>query len=323
MKRLILMSVIISTTTCMAQTECSKDNALFNFEKASTPKEIFTLGTNPEFPFLRNLSTPQQVYASIKRNDKNNTRGMSEFNHLLMAIGFANGAKDLGPSNITTYYIPSGTKGNMGSGDFNAGYYKLSGDASNFKAWKISSATGCYVYVLNKCGNSFFPKTENNTACILAPVNLTGNMKEVTLNSSGQKVTTTENVYVYYHKMRHKKNAPAYPIAAIADAYPSAPLLLRTEGNVEVVPETYKLSVSTPGDVVRVCPETPLNVTTNINVEKVSAFGGYYPAKAKTQYKEVSKSVYKRCARKMRKAERKENRVAKLTGVQVSKYACK
>ena len=321
MKRSILISAaLIIATASYAQSDCTSgsDNALFKFDNAGTAREVRTLGSSPEFPFLRNMSSPKQVYAAIMRNDKRNTQGMGHLNDLLMAVGFANGAKDLNESNITTYYIPPGTAGNMGSGDYSSGYYRLVGDASMFKAWKISSGSGCYMYLLAKCGNAFYPKTENRSACIMAPVNLNSDSKEVTLNSSGQQSTTVDNIYVYYSRRRHRRHEKANTIPEITAAYPSMPILLRTTNDVTVIPETYKVTVNTPDNTVQVCPDSTLNITANINVEKTSEYSGYYPDKNKKEYKQVSKRVYRRVARKMRKAERKEHRIDKLTGVTVN-----
>lgn len=319
MKRLFLISTtFMIASAAFAQTNCSADNSLFKFDNVGATKEIYTLGSAPEFPFLRNLSSPQQVYSAIKKNEQKNTRGVEQLNDLLTAAGFGDGVKDLKSSDITAYYIPPGTEGNMGSAGYSNGYYKLSGDAENFKAWKFSSGTGCYVYILAKCGNAFFPKTQKaTTACIVAPVNLTGDMKEVTLNSSGQKLTTTDNVYVYYHRRRHKKKEMAHSRPEIADAYPSRPILLRSTSDVTTVPETYKVTVNTPDNTIKVCPDSVVSLTANINVEKTSEYTGNYPDKDQKQYKKVSKRVYRKTARKMRKVDRKENRVASLTGVAV------
>ena len=315
---------ILSTSVLMmfaalgnAQTQCNTDNALFRFDNTVVATEIHTLGHAPEFPFLRNLSSPAQVFKAIKTNYSEHNSGYQELNGILMAIGFNNGVEDLHVDNISTYYLPSGTEGNMGSRGFTTGYFRLSGDASDFKSWKITSSTNCYVYIMAKCGNAFYPKSGNKTACITAPVNLTSDMQEITLNGSGQKTTTTNNVYIYTHTKRHRKMDNT-TIAEITIAHHTKPLLLRSEKDVEIVPETYKVSLSTPDNTVNVCPDSVLNITASINVEKTSEFTGNYPDKSKKVYKEESKRVYRKTARKMRKAERKENQVARLTNVDVN-----
>jgi hypothetical protein len=157
MKRLILISAMFAiASSCFAQTECSKSNPIFRQDNYGPPKEVYTLGSNPEFPFLRNLTTSQQVAAAIKKAAKK--RGMTELNDMLMGIGFANGTKDINVSHITEYKLLSGTVGNMGDGNFNTAYIKLVGNGQDVKSWKITSPTGCYLYVLAKCGNAFYPE---------------------------------------------------------------------------------------------------------------------------------------------------------------------
>jgi len=297
----------------------SGTNPLFNFDNAGSPKEIATLGNAPEFPFLRHMSSPIQLYAAIMRNEEKNTQGVNQLNDLLISIGFSRDAKDLSPSDISMAYIAPGTEGNMGSAGYKYGYYKLSGDAQEFKAWKITGTNG-YVYLLAKCGDAFYPKAGNAniTACITAPVSLTGDNKTITLTSSSQQITTTNDLFVYYHRRRHHRHDIVNVNPDINDPYPSKPLLLRRTNEVEVIPVTYNISVTTPDSMVSICPGSVLNLNTDINVEKSSEYAGYYPDKDKRQYKEISKMKYKRIARNLRKEERREKRIARLSGVKAN-----
>ena len=321
-KNLLFIPTVFIAVCGYAQTECNSSNPLFRTDNAAMPKKIEKLGSAPEFPFLQTMKTTKQVASAIRKNDERNTNGASEFNELMMAIGFTNGAKDVSESNISMTYLPYGTEGNMGSANYKTSYSKLNTASGGTKAWKISSGTGCYVYVLAKCGNAFYPGNKKRTACISnVPVELNGDLKEVTINNTGQKTTTTDNVYVYYEKKRHKKHDVQYAVAEIKDPYPSRPLLLGTTSDLDLVPETYKVSVNTPNTTVNVCPDARLSITANISVEKTSQYTGYYPSKSKNEYKKVSKRTYKMAARKMRKARRKEARVARKTGVRVSNCA--
>lgn len=318
MKKIItILSAISVATTAIAQTECSNNDPFFTFSGTGMAKEVRTLGSNPEFPFLRNMSSPKQVYAAIKRNENNsrNQRGMSEFNNLMRNIGYTNGVQDLQESAITEAYIPPGTEGNMGSGGYTSGYYRFAGNAGEFKAWKIAGNGGanCYVYIMAKCGNAFYPNTATKTtACITAPVNVTSEPREITM-SNAQQNKVEDKVYVYYHRKTRKK---PYVRPEIADENPSKALLLSSATRTEVVPETYRVSVSSPADNVLVCPDKRVDVAAGISFEKISGYTGYYP-KPREEYRLISKRVYRKSARKMRKAARKEARVAKLTGVPV------
>ena len=238
---------------------------------------------------------------------------------MLTDIGFTNGAKDVTASSVTEYYIPSGTLGNMGDGNFNTAYIKLTGNGQDIKSWKISSPTGCYVYILAKCGNAFYPAKPHGraTTSMDVPLNLNSNSKEVSL-ACGDIKTTTGSVYVYYLKNRDRKRALAPEYANLTDPRASTPVLLNTSKKVEAVPQTYKVTVSTPDNSIRVYEDRPLEVTANINVEKTTEYTGYYPAKTNTQYKEVSKRIYRKTERKMHNAIRKEQKVARMTQVPVN-----
>ena len=316
MKRIILIaSTFVIASYGFAQSECSKSNAIFKTDNIGTPKDVYSLGSNPEFPFLRNLSTPQQVASAINKSKGKN--GMNELNGMLMDIGFTNGVSDVDAATVSSDYIPSGTMGNMGDGNYNTAYIRLMGGDQGTKAWKVSSGSGCYMYFLAKCGNAFYPTSAKTTACLNVPLNLTGSTKEVTLESGGTK-TTTQGTYVYYHRRRHMKQTLAPDFADIPDQNPSYPILLNTTKTVEAVPQSYTINLSTPDNNVTVCQDSTLNLTANIDVEKTSEYSGYYPAKSVKKYKEVSRHEYKKIARKMRKAKRKEEKVARLSHLEVN-----
>lgn len=318
MKQLILMSAFIaSAVSGYAQWESGANNRIFRTDnQTGAPKEVYTLGSNPEFTYLRNLSTSGQVAAAIRRNS-NRPQGR-ELNSMLKDLGFANGGQDVTEANVSSDYIPAGTIGNMGDGNYNSHYVKLMADGdggNNIRAWKISSPTGRSMHILSKCGNAFSmakPATAS-TACFNVPVALNNSTKDVTLENNAMK-TNTETVYIYYKTKRSQK-LPA-EFADLREPNASTPILLSSTKTVESVPQTYRVSLSTPDNNVTVCEDKPLELTANINVEKTSSYTGYYPSK-NSKYKEVSKCVYKKVARKMRKAQNKEEKVARMTGVTV------
>jgi hypothetical protein len=318
MKRLFLISACLAAVSCYAQNDCNKDNPIYKFDNTNaTPKEIRTLGSNPEFPFLRNMSSSHQVYMTIKKGDKTTGKGMTELNNMLMGIGYANGSRDLQESAVTETYIPSGTEGNMGSGGYGTTYARLMADnGRGTKAWKISSPSSatCSVYILAKCGNAFVPKeTTPKTACLDVPISLTGDNKEITLNTNTSSVT--DNTFIYYHRKKHRKIAGIVN-KDIPDSNPSVPLLVNTKNRFDAGPQTFRVTVSTPDDHIKVCQDQTALVPANIDVERVSQYTGLYPKK---NYKLVSKRVYNRTARKLRKAKRKEDKIAALTGLTIGK----
>ena len=326
MKRLILISTMITAASAaFAQSQCSQNSPIYKFnDNSGAPKEIHRLGAAPEFPFLRNKTSAHELYMAIRKSERGNMNkaAMSELNGMLMEIGYADGAQDLRESNISMQYLPSGTQGNMGSAGYTYSYTKLMApDPEGFKAWKIASPSGnatCNLYIMAKCGNAFYPKAATTTACINVPVNLTGDdSKEVTLDGAAVQ-NTTDKVYVYYHK-RHRRRALSSDYADLTDPKASTPILVSKTDKMSAVPQTYRVTVSTPDNSVQVCPDQTLDVATNINVEKESEYTGYYPKATSKNYKLVSRRVYRKTLHKMRKARRKENRVSQLTGVEVNR----
>lgn len=313
MKRLILISAFFTVAYCsFAQSDCSKSNAIFKQDNYGSPKEVYSLGSNPEFPFIGGLSSPQQVASAMKSGK----RGSAHLNNMLMDIGFAGGAKDVTASSITAYTIPAGTAGNMGDGNYSTHYVKLA-SSEGTSAWKVTSPSGCYLYFLAKCGNAFYPANApaKTTACVTVPMTVASTTKDVTLES-GATQTTTAATYVYYHK-KHRRRALAPEYADLRDPTASTPVQLNNTKKVEAVPQTYRVTLSSADNNVEVCEDKPLEVTANINVEKTGSYAGFYPNKNNRLYKEVSKHVYKKSERKMRKAARKERKVARLTHMDV------
>jgi len=316
MKRLFLISAsLILTYAAVAQ-----DNALFRFPAGESPREISKLGTAPEFPMLKNKTSANQVYTTMKKHADENTEATNHMNNLLMQIGYANGAKDLEAGDISEAYVAPGTVGNMGSRGYVYGLYRLEGDRDEFKAWKIAPNGGSSneaLYFFAKCGNAFYPKKEPRTACVKVPVDVKPDVNQITLPASGSKVTTDNKTYVYYARKRHKDEDKAFPVAGLNAEYPSDMLQVDETKDVAIRPETYTVSLNNSRTDVAACENKTLNLTANVNVEKTSTYTGNYPQNDHATYHEVTKRQYKMIARKMRNSERKANKVAKRTGQDV------
>lgn len=292
------------------------DDALFRFRNGEEPREVSRLGTAPEFPMLRNKTSAAQVYTTIKRHANDNSEAMDHLNGLLMQIGYANGARDLEQNDITEAYVAPGTVGNMGSRGYTYGLYRLQGDASEFKAWKIAANGGNNgaLYLFAKCGNAFYPMKQGRTACVNVPVQVTPDVNQITLPASGSKVTTDNRTFVYYTRKRHKKSDKAYPVAGLNEQYPSKPLEITETKDMSIRPETYTVSLNSNQSNVTACANTTLNLPANVDVEKTSTYTGNYPQNDNhANYQKVSKRHYKMIARKMHNAERKANKIAKKT----------
>jgi hypothetical protein len=320
MKQLILMAVFAGITSiCNAQVGCTKNNPLFNSDNGKAPKKVYELGSNPEFAFLKNLSTPEQVLSAIQNADAKNKRGVDHLDKLLVDVGFRNGVKDLRAENITEYYIPNGTVGNMGNGNHKITHSKLmAGGSKGVRSWKIESTNGCALYILKPCGNTFYSTNmpASTPVCVNVPLSVSSNTNDLTLEGGGINYIN-DRVYVYYHRKKCKKDDQSYVSAAIPDQNPSKPLLLSNCTRSEAIVSRYKLSITPQNTFAKVCSDTMLNVATNIGVEKETGYSGFLN-KGKTEYRLVSKHAYKKAARKMSKAAKKESKVEYATGVNVS-----
>ncbi len=153
--------------------------------------------------------------------------------------------------------------------------------------------------------------------CVKTEVSLTGN--QMTLTTSGAKTTTSRETYVYYEKKRHRKHDKLYAVpGSTANRYPSKPLMLNNSMDVSPVPEQYNVSVSAPQGPVTACPDSALDVAATLSVERVASYTGNYPGtKDEPVYRKVSKRQYKMAARKKRKIERKEAKIARRAHVNV------
>jgi hypothetical protein len=300
MKRLILLlGVVCIGASAFAQ----KNHQIFKFENAGTATEVRTLGTNPQFPMLKGKSSPEQEAAAIRKEGMRDDAHGRELNNLLMETGFANGAKDVKASNVTASTIPAGSTGNMGNGTMGYQYVRL---GSTNKAWKVTADNGNSIYFFGKCGNSFVPGSGVASAAI-APackdvaVNVVSQPKTLTVEDA-QASLVKQNTFIYYKKTCGAGN--------------SAPLMLNTKDVVVTHPRTYKISVT--GDpTARVCDDgSAANVNTSINVENMGSYGGF-KKESKGDYKLVSKKVYDRAQKKLKKAQKKEDKVADMTHVQV------
>jgi len=167
-------------------------------------------------------------------------------------------------------------------------------------------------------GASCYAQTTDNAACINVPVTLSGNAQEVTVNNLAPNFTK-DQTYVYYHRKGHRKVTIAPEFADIPDQRASAPILINTTKNPQGTPsQAYKVTLNSQDDHAKACVDATLNLQANLTVEQDNEYTGNYPtASDKKTYKLVSRRTYRRTERKMRNAERKEERVARLTGGRV------
>ncbi len=300
---LILASLAITATAVQAQSDCDKNHPVYKVDISGTPRTVYTLGTDPEFPFLRNLSTPEQVVAAMNSNanKKKYPRQMKELNKMLVQIGFANGTKDVQPANVSAYSIAPGTTGNMGNGHFKYSYIALDGGKAK-KAWKIANGDLCYIAFLNTCGNAFYPSgvenattyTGNKPKCENVEVNINADPKEVTISDPAYAKKKT---YIFYKKGCPCRDCgPGWSENGYKEGILSRPLLVKTEKTA--IPQTYKVTANNTGNAL-ICKGKTTEVTAGLVVEKENEYTGYLP-EVKKEYIEVTRHEYMRTLRQKR-----------------------
>jgi hypothetical protein len=299
-KILFLAPLLLGATLLQAQGDCSKNHPVYNVDASSAPKKVYTLGSDPEFPFLRNLSSRQQVVNALHSpaNRKKYPGKMREMDKMLQEIGFPNGTKDVMAGNVNPITIPAGTTGNMGNGHMNYSYTNLSGRPH--KAWKISSGD-CYISFLSTCGNAFYDNGAQQTTaytgkkpqCDNMAVNINSEPKEITVSEPSEIVK--KKTYVYFKKGCGCTDCgPSWSKEAYENGILSRPLLVKTEK--EAAPLTYKVTTNSTGNAV-VCKGKTTEVNADIIVEKQNEYTGYNPDDVKKEYIEVSRREYEQILR--------------------------
>src|SRR6185312_4521391 len=182
----MILTVAVCCTQAFGQKPCYQHSRLYTFYKGNEPK-LFTdtLGRRPEFPFLQKIhgvTSPELFIKSIRNpaNQKKYAREFKAFDLLLRNSGFTRGYKDLHLKGVSKVYISPGTIGNLG-------YYDKEKDVINYEyvilspageepegtsAWKLTNASGCFLYILHTCGNGFYPneKAGGGAYCKVATI---------------------------------------------------------------------------------------------------------------------------------------------------------
>jgi len=171
MRAILIFLLAMSCGATIAQKKCFHHSRLFVFDNSLTPK-VFTdpLGRKPQFPFLQQMNgiTSAELFVqSINDPAKQAlyTREFQAFDLLLRNAGFWHGYKDLNVKNVKNVFITPGTIGNLG-------FYDKQKDLINYEyvtlnpagelpqgvaAWKLTNASGCFLYILHTCGNAWYP----------------------------------------------------------------------------------------------------------------------------------------------------------------------
>ncbi len=168
---ILFLAVLACCYQSYGQKKCPQYSRLYTFYKGNEPK-LFTdsLGRRPEFPFLQRIhgvTSPELFIKAIRDTVKQRkyAREFKAFDLLLRNSGFTHGYKDLHIKRVTKVFISPGTIGNLGfynkeTDVINYEYVILSPageDPAGTSAWKLTNASGCFLYILHTCGNGFYP----------------------------------------------------------------------------------------------------------------------------------------------------------------------
>lgn len=158
---LILACLALPLAAAQAQTEnsCSDKHKIFMVPSDKTPKPITKLGTDPQFPPLRHLSSEDDVYSKLKAMGTS-PRYRTEINGLFTAMGY-DGVNDpeFTTASISKTQVPFGAIGMLGDGSNSYVYSILViPGMQNVDCWKVASKNnmGCDMYFMNECGNAFY-----------------------------------------------------------------------------------------------------------------------------------------------------------------------
>ncbi|HTS45578.1 MAG TPA: hypothetical protein VMH01_14365 [Puia sp.] len=230
-----LVLVACSFSQAWAQPNCLKNSKLYYFDPTRNPRNFTErLGNHPQFPFLQEKNGVNSVAAFITsinnpENQQKYRREFLAFDLLLRNSGFTNGYKDLTDSNVENLFVKRGTIGNLGFYDpqrdlISYIYVKLNpaGEPkTGIPAWKLTTAKGCYLYILHTCGNAFYPNTSPRSAgagagkkgavitggCKVASIEGVVNPLEIKPDSVERKLHVTINFYqASLTKSKHAKS---------------------------------------------------------------------------------------------------------------------
>jgi hypothetical protein len=277
---ILFFAVLACCSQSFGQKRCPQYSRLYTFYKGNEPR-LFAepLGRRPEFPFLQKINgvtSPTLFIKAIRDTVKQHkyAREFKAFDLLLRNSGFTHGYKDLHLKSVTKVYINPGTRGNLGFYDkekdvINYEYVILSpaGEGPHgTSAWKLTNASGCFLYILHTCGNGFYPNgstggNEGGACCKTISVQPQINVPEQKNDSVKRPVRLTMNYYEgkITPSREKKKN------------YDTLVQLIRHKDTLvyfkdrNIVP--WKLEVNGRPKQIRVCKDTSIHLNIPITAD--------------------------------------------------------
>ena len=209
MKHFLSLLALCIYLNMYGQSNCDSQLPLYRFTENKSPLELKSLGSSPQFEFLREIKSKEAFFESIRKNRKflKYDKELVELIKLLHSIGFKKGIddKDFNEAALEFQIIEKGTLGNTGN---HFHQYKLIRLLDNEPSWKITSPTGCYFYIFTKCGNAFYPQTpiastvKSVDTCHKLLVVLPRTVDTLQINVDTIRVNT--KIFVHYFKKTRK-----------------------------------------------------------------------------------------------------------------------
>ena len=152
---------------------CAEKHPVYNIPQGKEPKKIARLGSFPQFGYLGNYTTTQEVFDHLKRKYQENRNGdAAELDRLFKAMGYSGFT---GP-NVTVdkfkaIVLPCGITGMLGDGAHNYEYTEICGNnpGGTLNAYRVKALSGCDLTIMETCGNGFFAGGTELTNCVDAP----------------------------------------------------------------------------------------------------------------------------------------------------------
>jgi hypothetical protein len=198
-----------------AQQTCVSNHPLFNIPPGKTPTPITTLGANPQIKCLQNITEKDQFFKAIQscKNNPIYQKDFEELDNLLKDMGFVHGISDqtFSPANLTYDTIPYGSKGMLGyKKNKKIGYEYSILIPEHFKGvpgWRITSPTGCYIYIFTKCGNAFYPELHlcPQPPCPTVTIAIETVSKPLVYHPKPVRKTVITTYLIKYHKPSKEK----------------------------------------------------------------------------------------------------------------------
>ena len=159
-----------------------------------------------------------------------------------------------------------------------------------------------FIALYASAASAGYAQTDNTTQgsqdpCFNVPVTVSGDSREIICDT----IHKHQHRQCIYLLSPQKGPARLYGRLQRPDGCQcSKPILLREKDITKIVPQAYKVTVTSPESTVTACKDSTLDVNATINVEQETEYTGNYPTTAnRNNYQLVSRKHYRKAERKL------------------------